>query len=830
MLPPRRTLCPSNLFVGMLIALFVGLFVGVAMIDVAQAASPRLTSITPRGIQRGAEHELSFNGSSLGDVQDIFFYDAGLEVLEVKGEGNNAKVKVRVAVDCRLGEHVAQVRTASGISDYRTLYVEDLPVVDEVEPNSDFATPQPIALGHVVNGTISNEDVDYFVVDATQGQRISVEIVAMRLSTAMFDPYVAILDEKRFELATNDDTALALQDGFASIVAPADGKYVIEVRESAYAAGNSYRLHVGTFPRPKVPFPAGGKMGEEIEVRFLGVPSGELTSRVQLPPQNVTDFGVFAQDAGGISPTPNPFRLFEHGNAFEQEPNNEISLGTPAELPLAMNGIIEVPGDVDCFKFAAKKGQVYEVECFARRVRSGLDPVMNIYFADGRHIAGNDDSRGPDAYIRFTVPEDAEYVIRINDHLGRGGPDLVYRIEFQSVQPTLTLGIPRNERYGQYRQQVFVPKGNRFGTLITANRMNFGGELLLLGESLPAGITMHCDPMPGNQNTMPVVFEATADAELGGALVDFLAKHADPNQNIRGGFQNRADYLIAEPNQSLYRWKDVDKLAVAVVDEVPFRIEIEIPKVPLVRDGSMNLKIIAHKKEGWDEDINVQLPFRPPGIGAGPSINLPKGQTEVVYPINANGGSEIKSWKVFALGTSQGMWASSQLTPLDVADAYVRFELQRAACEQGKETFVLCKLNHTTAFEGDAKAELIGMPPKVAIEPMNFNKETAELMFKVTTEADSPVGKHGLFCQLTIPQNGDVIVSRAGNVELQIDAPLPPPVTTPAPDPAPMPAAVTEAKPEPAKAPEPVPPKPLSRLEKLRLAAQQRQEARNQPQ
>ncbi len=513
-------------------------------------------------------------------------------------------------------------------------------------------------------------------------------------------------------------------------------------------------------------------MGEEVEVTFLGMPSGGLVRKFLLPATPVTDFGLFAEDEGGVSPTPNVFRLFEHGNAFEQEPNNEISQGTPVELPLAMNGIIESEGDVDCFKFAAKKGQVFEVECFARRVRSGLDPVMNIYFADGRHIAGNDDSRGPDSYIRFTVPEDAEYVVRINDHLGRGGPDLVYRVEFQGVAPALTLGIPRNERYGQYRQQIFVPKGNRFGTLISANRMNFGGDIVLLGENLPAGITMHCDPMPGNQNTMPVVFEATADAELNGALVDFLAKHADPNQSISGGFTNRADFLIGEPNQSLYRWKDVDRLAVAVVDEIPFRIEMEVPRVPLVRDGSMNLKIIAHKKEGWDEDINVQLPYRSPGVGAGPSVNLPKGQTEVLFPINANGNAEIKSWKIFALGSSQGMWASSQLTTLDVADAYARFELQRPACEQGQETLLLCKINHTTPFEGDAKAEIIGMPPNVTIEPMTFNKDTKELTFKVKTEADSPVGKHGLFCQLSIPQNGDAIISRAGNVELQIDAPF----------------------------------------------------------
>ena len=789
---------------------------------VGQAASPRLSSVTPRGIQRGVEHTITFNGSNLADAQEIFFYDTGFEVIEVKGEGNKATVKVKVAPDCRLGEHVAQVRTASGVSDYRTLWVEDLPVIQEAEPNSEFETPQAIELNHVVNGNVGNEDVDYYIVSATKGQRITAEIVAMRLSTAMFDPYVAILDEKRFELDTNDDSALALQDGFASIIAPADGKYIIEVRESAYAGGNNYRLHVGTFPRPKVAYPAGGKLGEEVELKFLGMPSGEHTQKIKLPDAEMTDYGVFAVDGGGTSPTANAFRLFEHGNAFEQEPNNDVKQGTPAELPNAFNGIIAQPGDVDCFKFAAKKGQVFEVECFARRIRSGLDPVMNLYYADGRGITGNDDSRGPDSYFRFTVPADGEYVIRVTDHLGRGGPDLVYRIEFQAVKPVLKLGIPRTERYGQFRQQVYVPKGNRFGTLINASRANFGGELKLLGENLPPGITMHCDTMPANQTVMPVVFEATADAQLNGKLVDFLAKHTDPKQNIQGGFRNRADYIISGPGQSLYRWKDVDRLAMAVIDEVPFHIEIVQPKVPLVRDGSMQVKVVAKKKEGWDEQINVQFPYRPPGVGASSSVNIPKGQTEVLYPINANGNAEIKKWRMYALGTSGGHWASTQLAELEIADAFARFEMQRAACEQGQEALVLCKVNHTTEFEGEAKAELLGIPPKIAVEPLTFNKDTKELTFNLKTQADSPVGKHNLFCQITIPKNGESIVSRAGNVQLQIDKPLPPPPNQPAPKPTPKAAP----KPTPEKPAEQPKAKPLTRLQKLRLAAKQRQEAK----
>ncbi|MDP6556957.1 MAG: pre-peptidase C-terminal domain-containing protein [Pirellulaceae bacterium] len=788
------------------------------------AASPRLGSITPRGIQRGQELTVSFNGSNLGDAEEIFFYEGkSFEVTKLEAAGNKVNVTLKIAPDARLGEHVAQVRTKTGLSDYRTFWVENLAVIEEKEPNSDFAAPQVIELNKVVNGNVGNEDVDYYVIEAKKGQRISAEVVAMRLSTALFDPYVAILDEKRFELSANDDTPLALQDAYASIVAPADGKYVIEVRESAYARGNNYRLHVGTFPRPTASYPAGGKLGEELEVKFLGLPSGDLKQKFTLPAEEVTDFGIFAKDNGGIAPTPNNFRLFEHGNAFEAEPNNEMGAASPVELPLAFNGIIQEAGDVDFFRFSAKKGQQFQVECYARRIRSGLDPVMHLYKADGGGIASNDDSRGPDSYFRFNVPADGEYIIRVTDHLGRGGPDLVYRIEFQAVKPNLSLSIPRVERYGQYRQQIFVPRGGRFATLINAGRGNFGGELVLEGKGLPEGIKMICENMPANMSSMPVVFEAAADAPLSGKLLAFSARHVE-NEAIRGSFGNSADFVRGGPGQSIYRRKAVEQLAVAVVDELPFKIDIVQPKVPIVRNGSMQLKIVATKKEGWDEQINVQLPFRPPGLGGSSSINIPKGKTEALYSISANGNAQIKKWKIYALGTSGGMWASSQLANLEIADAYVTIEMQRPACEQGKEAQVLCKINQSTTFEGEATAQLLGIPPKVTTTDLKLTKDTKELVFTLKTDPASPVGKHNLICRLTITQNGEPIVSRAGSVQLQIDKPLPPPPDAPKPKPAAKKPEVAKAKP---KAKPAAPPKPLTRLEKLRLAAKKRQEARN---
>jgi hypothetical protein len=787
------------------------------------AASPRLSIILPRGVQRGHEHVLTFAGSQLADAREIFFYSPGFEVTKLEPSARAVKATVKVAPDCRLGEHIAQVRTASGISDYRTFFVGALPAVAEKEPNSDFAAPQAIPLNVTVEGVVQNEDVDYYVVEVKKGQRLSAEVEGMRLGTTLFDPYVGILDGKRFELSSGDDCPAVLQDSIASAVAPADGKYVIEVRESAYGGNGNcrYRLHVGTFPRPTAVFPAGGKLGETTEVRFLGDPAGELKKQVTLPKEPVPDFGLFAEDAGGICPAPVPFRLFEHGNAFEAEPNDDLKQATVAELPLAFNGIIEEPGDVDCFKFKAKKGQVFEVECFARRVRSPLDAVMNLYYANGRGIAGNDDSRGPDSYIRFAVPADGEYIVRVTDHLGRGGPDFVYRVEFHPVRPSLTLGIPRVERYGQYRQTIFVPRGNRFATLISASRSNFGGPLVLEGKDLPKGITMHAEEMPANLNVMPVVFEAAADAPIAGKLVDFTARHADPKVAIRGGFANTADLIRGAPGQSIYRQAEVDRLAVAVVEELPFKLEIVEPKVPLVRNGSMQLKVVAHRKEGFTAAINVQFPFRPPGVGAASSVTIPANQNEVVYPLSANGGAQIKKWKVFALGSANvngTAWVSSQLATLEIAAPFVTFAMQRTSCEQGQDAQILCQLAHQTPFEGKAKAQLLGLPAGVSTVDLEFTRDTKELIFPVKTASTSPAGKHrNLFCQVTITQNGEPIVSRAGTTELQIDKPLPPPADQPKPKPKPKPEVKKPEVKKPAA-------RPLTRLEKLRLEAKRRAE------
>ncbi len=55
---------------------------------------------------------------------------------------------------------------------------------------------------------------------------------------------------------------------------------------------------------------------------------------------------------------------------------------------MALNGVIEKPGDVDQFVFKATKGQVFDIQCYARRIRSPLDSVMYLAKKGGGRDAG----------------------------------------------------------------------------------------------------------------------------------------------------------------------------------------------------------------------------------------------------------------------------------------------------------------------------------------------------------------------------------------------------------------------------------------------------------
>jgi hypothetical protein len=787
------------------------------------AISPQLTATAPPGAQRGTEIEVTFRGDRLADAQEIIWYSPGIQAGKLEVPTNQAsvvKAHLKIAPDCQLGEHLLRIRCASGVSDIRSFWVGPFPTVKDTGTNSEFTQPQPVPFNVTVEGTVENESVHYYRVDAKQGQRISAEVEGMRLGRTTFDPFLAIMDTGRFVLASSDDTALLLQDPTCSIVAPKDGQYVIQLRESAYGGnGNcNFRLHVGTFPRPTGVFPAGGKAGETLTVKWLTATTNEFTQQIKLPDELRDQFVVFAEEKSEIAPSPNWLRVSTFPNVLEIEPNDDKEHATSAgtNTPIALNGVISKDSDSDWYRFGAAKGQVIELNVFARRLRSPLDPVLNVYDTNGTSLANNDDSAGADSYLRFTAPSAGDFLLRVSDHLKKGGPDFFYRVELTPVAATLALKVPDVSRSNaQERKSIVVPRGNRFALIVQADRQNSGGELSIQAPELPAGLSYQCDKLPGNQTLLPIVFEAVTDAPLAGKLCDMVGTNADPAQKLTGRIRQDFVFSRGEPNDAIYSQTFVDKIAAAVVEEVPFKIKIIEPKVPLVRSGTMDLKILAERKPGFAEPITLKMIYNPPGVGSANEVVMAKGETNAVYRVNANGDAELRSWKIAVLGTATvsnaPAWVSSQLAPLTIAEPFVTMKIEMASAEAGQPARVLCTLEQKVPFEGKATCKLLGLPNAATTVDGAFTKDDKQIVFDVATTSATPVGQHkSLFCAVEITKDGEPILhSLGGGGCLRIDPPKPAPAPTQVAAAAPAPTAPAPAA-KPAE-------KPLTRLEKLRL-------------
>jgi hypothetical protein len=203
--------------------------------------------------------------------------------------------------------------------------------------------------------------------------------------------------------------------------------------------------------------------------------------------------------------------------------------------------------------------------------------------------------------------------------------------------------------------------------------------------------------------------------------------------------------------------------------------------------------------------------YNPPGIGSAGSISIPEGKTEAEIPLNANNTAEIKSWKIAAMGEATvgngPVLVSSQLADLEVAEAYFTLAFSNAAVEQGEETEMVAKVTKNKDFEGKAKLELVGLPNEATAEPVEIDKDTTELTFKVKTGKKSPAGRHkSIICRAVVTANGEPITHSLGPGELRIDTPLP-------------------AKANAAKAAGKPSEKKLSRLEQLRQERAQSGEA-----
>ena len=133
------------------------------------------------------------------------------------------------------------------------------------------------------------------------------------------------------------------------------------------------------------------------------------------------------------------------------EPAREVAV----TLPVTLNGQI-LPGDVDRYRFRARKGQQLVAQVSARSlipylsdaVPGWFQAAVTLFDAGEEEVAYDDDFRfHPDPVLHCQIPRDGEYVVEIRDALYRGREDFVYRVALGEL-PYVTGVFPLGSRVG----------------------------------------------------------------------------------------------------------------------------------------------------------------------------------------------------------------------------------------------------------------------------------------------------------------------------------------------------------------------------------------------
>ena len=769
------------------------------------AATPTIESVAPPVGQRGTEFTIKLTGARLNDPQELMLYAPGVVCTKLTAKGENeVTVTLKAAPDCKLGSYPFRLRTAGGASELRLFRITALPVVVEQEPND--TKPQTVPLNVSVAGVTEAGGVDNFAVTLKKGERLSAEVEGIRLGGELNDTAISVFGPDGKQLASVDDTPLFRQDPLVSLIAPVDGVYVVQVRESNYGGGDNHRyvLHIGTFVRPAAVFPAGGQAGTEVKLKLFSG-AGDLTQTLKLPPVG-TPFEFFPTDGTTPpAPTPNPFRVSPFPNVNETEPNDEPKQAGPAvPWPVAFNGIIEKTGDVDHFRFQAKKGDVIDVQAFAFRIGSPLDTVVAVLDARGELVAGNDDDETHDSRVQVTIPADGEYFVRVTDKRKQAGPQFIYRIELTKPETSLAVFLPSLGRKTQDRQVIAVPRGNRVTAYLGVRRDGVSGPVAISPGELPAGVKVSIPAISAEEYFVPVVFEAAADAPVGGKLVAFAGRCGEDKNTVSGSFKQVVT-LIAGPGDSAFNAVELSTLAIVVVEEVPYSVNIVRPAATLVPDGTLDVLVKVTRAKDFTDPLEVSFPCLPPGVETPTSVVIPPDKTEAMVTLVGHPTAELGDWRLVAevkvarpnratrdpfaapMGMGMGVGGgrrprrsaegvppvASEVIAVKVAKPALSGQFAPAACEQGKTVKIVCKFGAAIPAGSEFTAKLDGLPPRATAQPIAVKPGMKEVEFVVTIDAATPPGDHrSLVCELAGTVGSEKVVYRLGRGgALKVDAP-----------------------------------------------------------
>jgi len=507
----------------------------------AQSTYPTLLGAHPTGVQRGKTTDILVYGyrCQLTEAYTLLF-DGDAKDFQAKilsdGKRGPLSVRLTVAADARPGIREFRVATAHGVSSVAAIVVGDEPGVLEVEPNDTPDKAQAVALPVTLHGRLDRaEDIDWYKFRVEAGDEVSFHVLSSRLQFKIYfarhfiDPMLILTDDKGQELASNDDYFGA--DPFLRYRFAKAGEYRIGIRDMQGRGEmpSPYRLTITRRPFLVNVYPLAVEPGQEVELRptQAGDPPQPLPAvTMRIPADWKPGKHEIALLSNGQQSNPVPVLVAGLPIGQKQGPNQIPEKAQLLPVNSGINGWIGAPGEVDWFRFNARKGETYVLEVFARRYQSDLDSVLSVHDAKGRQLAVNDDTvldmiphpnypfnRTNDSSIVWTAPADGVYLVRLTDVHGDGGPSFVYYLTCRVAEPDFVLRCDPDDKAN------IGPGCSTTWHLHLERLHGFDGPVRVDVHGLPEGVSASRLVLSGKRNQGCLVLTVAANAKANAANV-----------------------------------------------------------------------------------------------------------------------------------------------------------------------------------------------------------------------------------------------------------------------------------------------------------------------
>ncbi len=608
---------------------------------------PMLMSLRPVAAQIGqsTEHELNAR-YNLAGATAVVVSGAGVsgQIIpndQEKPEDRNkndvmaSKCRLRFVVDRDAVPGVRDFRiiTPHGASTIGQLVVGREPVVQETSDNDTRATAQAVTLPANLCGAIEKaEDVDYFKFHVPAGSDLVFHVRSQRLMNRLHDMQTRI--DPIISLRTDSGAVVASSDNFYAgdpllhYHFDREGDYFLEIRDVRYQ-GNAdwtYSLEVSSRPYITQVFPPVVRSDASCLLQCIGPNiSTSYQTHVPLVGHPLHPFsdlkwmsgaiGEIATNEFGVLVTTDPIVIESQSpnvdatTSTDGTPKSTPSITSVPAIPAVLTGRIAHPGEVDLFSFEAKANEKLAVEVIARRLNSGLDPIIRILNEQSSPLVESDDATfqrvgNADSWLEsWTAPADGKYRLEIRDLHQRGGPQCTYAIKLSRPEPGFLLELDCDK--------TLLAPGMSSCIFVKILRKNgFSGEVQLDVEGLPSGVTAVAGRIPSDVTDGCVYLTANSDAPLSHANIQIVGNATRTNSDG----STTPLRVLAQPLQEYYSpgggrgHYPVDMHTVSVASPMDIRsIEVSTREVVLAPGGSQKLDVKIERAPDFKGNVTLDV-------------------------------------------------------------------------------------------------------------------------------------------------------------------------------------------------------------------------------